>query len=265
MRLYFGNKVSLCIVFSIWSIGVFISIPLLLMVDFLNDPQQCQLNMKPFHLMYIIALNVVLIFIPALILPILYIVMYIKIKSLGNNTIVVNDSKEEKTTSTKNVNNEYKKVSKVCFFKNLNSEVNSCSIAPMKNNKENGNSASFTSQQSKYHRKSTIFIIKSTKKKKNLKFIIIATIVFFCCQIPVRLFLCWSYMVHHFFPIILENNSETEVDESYIFLINLISQITSLIYFLHCISNSIIYNILSAKFRKAFLNGIKNLLLFKIK
>ena len=242
------------------------------MVDFLNDPQQCQLNMKPFHLMYIISLNVVLIFIPALILPILYIVMYIKIKSFSNNTIIINDSKEYKKSPRKNVNNEYNRVSKVCLTKNLYSEVNSCSITPIKKFKEPVTLAkdSITSQHmlvqhNKYPRKSRVVIIQNTKRNNNLNFLIIVTIVFFCCQIPVRLFLCWSYIVHHFSPIILENHSEMEVDDAYIFLINLISQITSLIYFLHCISNSIIYNILSAKFRKAFLNGIKNLILFKIK
>ena len=241
------------------------------MVDFLNDPQQCQLNMKPFHLMYIISLNVVLIFIPALILPILYIVMYIKIKSFANNTIIVNDSKQDKKSPRKNVKNEYKRVSKVSLTKNSNS-VNYCSITSIKGfkdsvklTKDSISSQHMLVQHNKYPRKSTVVIIQNTKRNNNLNFLIIVTIVFFCCQIPVRLFLCWSYMVHHFSPIILENNSETEVDESYIFLINLISQITSLIYFLHCISNSIIYNILSAKFRKAFLNGIKKLLLFKIK
>ena len=319
-------------------IGIFISIPLLWMVDFLNKPQQCQLNMKAFHLIYIIGLNAVLIFIPAMILPILYVVMYMKIKYFGNNIKLIGDSinRPSKTTyfskseidhlnnTTKNTKNTN---SHICLFtgkandnflsvssqgfmfqyqrpsisssKETNSDIinkpkekisdfGKISLSNLKlpksimhkmsfsNVLSNQSSVSLGDANSDKNRiknmklkllneKYNFFLIQKKKRKNNLVFIIIITIVFFCCQLPVRIFLCWSYLLHHFFPITLDAGSKIEIDESHIFIINLISQITTLVYFLHCISNSIIYNILSAKFRRAFLTSIKNVLLFRSK
>ena len=262
VKLYFNNKVSLSIIFSIWTIGIFISIPLLWMVDFITDYQQCQLNMKRFHFIYVIGLNVVLIFIPVMILPILYIIMYIKMKSFDKNTTFVNDSLNRKY--------EYKSLSLSKGSLNKiqnNPKFSVCSISANENCKK----TSITRQGLLLHhnnfcKETSVILIQNTKRKNHLNFIIIVTIVFFCCQLPVRIFLCWSYLINQFSPIVVnDNNLEIKVDESNIFLINLISQITSLIYFLHCISNSIIYNILSAKFRKAFLTSIKNILLFRLK
>ena len=161
-------------------IGIFISIPLLWMVDFLNKSHQCQLNMKPFHLIYIIGLNAVLIFIPAIILPILYVVMYMKIKSFGNNTIIVNDSlkERERKSSFKSEINNFK------YYKS-----STCSTKTNERDKK-GMSDSITNesslfQQTKLSRnfsRETNVLIQITKRKNYLNFIIIVTIVFFCCQ-----------------------------------------------------------------------------------
>ena len=191
--------------------------------------------------------------------------MYVKSKSFGFNTITVNDSlrERERNSSCKNEINDSKRISfsKVCLTKDRYYKSSICSTKTnersKKRIKDSITNESPLFQQSKLSRslsRETNVLIQITKRKNYLNFIIIVTIVFFCCQLPVRIFLCWSYLVHHFSPIILDSNSEIEINESYIFLINLISQITSLVYFLHCISNSIIYNILSVKFRKAFLN-----------
>jgi len=83
------------------------------------------------------------------------------------------------------------------------------------------------------------------------------TLAFFCCQLPCRIFLLWSYLKHYFAPPLIqitENGEEPITVKNDLFYINLISNLSTLIYFLHCISNPIIYNILSIKFRKAFLS-----------
>jgi hypothetical protein len=84
------------------------------------------------------------------------------------------------------------------------------------------------------------------------------TIVFFCFQLPVRIFLCWSYLNHYLLKFVW--NEGLIIDDSNVNIIHLISHITSLVYFLHCISNPIIYNVVSNKFRKAFIQflGINN-------
>ena len=94
---------------------------------------------------------------------------------------------------------------------------------------------------------------------KKVRFIIIVTILFFFCQLPVRVFLCWSYLSDYISPLIVNDTN----DESQVFYIDLLSHITTFIYFLHCISNSIIYNVMSKKFRTAFMSIIKNL--FRLK
>lgn len=82
------------------------------------------------------------------------------------------------------------------------------------------------------------------------------TLAFFCCQLPCRIFLFWSYLTHYFAPppLINSNGEEPIAVKNDLFMINLIANLTKFIYFLHCISNPIIYNLLSIKFRKAFLS-----------
>jgi hypothetical protein len=81
-------------------------------------------------------------------------------------------------------------------------------------------------------------------KKKTSTSISVIAIAFFCCQLPIRIFLCWSYY------------QNLDLDEENFKLINTLSNLATIIYFLHCISNSIIYNILSTKFRNAFIRII---------
>jgi hypothetical protein len=87
----------------------------------------------------------------------------------------------------------------------------------------------------------------------------LVTLIFFCCHVPVRIFLVWSYFKHYLAPPIIdpyESSQSPAAVSQELRTINLISDITKLIYYLHCISNPIIYNIVSIKFRKAFLSLI---------
>ena len=79
--------------------------------------------------------------------------------------------------------------------------------------------------------------------------ILFMTIAFFCCQLPIRIFILWSFSYQ------LKQNSDNPVQSEINYeLINIISFIARLIYFLHGISNPLIYNISSSKFRRAFLS-----------
>lgn len=112
-------------------------------------------------------------------------------------------------------------------------------------------------------RRSTIYKSTNNQNLSTTKFnftIVISfiTLIFFCCQLPCRAFLLWSYLKHYFAPppplTVTETGEEPITLKNDLFYINLVSHLTTLIYFLHCISNPIIYNILSIKFRKAFLS-----------
>lgn len=98
------------------------------------------------------------------------------------------------------------------------------------------------------------------KKRRRFKNAIMVTLIgwaFFCCQLPLRTFLLWSYSAHHASPTYLNFMNESSTTAATILTdsyraIDLLSNIATTVYFLHCVSNSIIYNIMSTKFRRAF-------------
>ena len=88
------------------------------------------------------------------------------------------------------------------------------------------------------------------KKSNSIIFFLIMAIVFFCCQLPVRIFQCWSYL--QFYANLKNETDEVEpLSEFQVKIINIISQALSLIYFMQCLSNPIIYNIQSTQFRRS--------------
>ena len=128
---------------------------------------------------------------------------------------------------------------------------------------------------------------KSTIKNKinHTVAVSMVALVFFFCQLPMRAFLLWSYITHTLndAPAIEIENSmklnasiiptndnlsmETSFEENdsrigveSVHFIDFIAYSTTTIYYLHCVSNPIIYNLISIKFRKAFftLSRFKN-------
>ena len=78
----FNERNSIIALLLIWLIAILISMPFLWMVDFIENPYQCQLNMSLLHLIYVIGMNVAFIFIPTIALSILYAFIIKKIKSV---------------------------------------------------------------------------------------------------------------------------------------------------------------------------------------
>ena len=198
-----------------------ISLPFLWMSEFTRNPNQCYLNMTRNDLAYIFCFNTLLIFIPTIGLAILYMMIIVKLK---RRHIPFGKSK------------------------NLNQldGINEITEAFLQNSYS-------LSVQAKSNRTSIITLSskKCDKKTRQTIIISIVTVVFYCCQLPARLFLCWSYLNDS--VVISFENSNSLSHENFYFL-NLFSHIVTLIYFLHCISNPIIYNLLSSKFRKAFMS-----------
>ena len=90
--------------------------------------------------------------------------------------------------------------------------------------------------------------LKANKKYRSTAQISYLTILSFWCQMPIRLFICWSYTNSYsskfgvdFYGSFIENNFSTLCVYYNIFI---------LIYFLDIVFNSVIYNIFSAQFRK---------------
>jgi len=199
-----------------------ISLPFLWMTEYTTNPNQCYLNMTRNDLAFVFAFNTLLIFIPTIGLSILYIMIIVKLKQ--RNISFPNAKNLNQLDGIHEVNEillpNVKRLSA-----NPKNSVRTPSIVTV--NQKNGN------------------------KTKNTIIISIVTVVFYCCQLPARLFLCWSYLNDS-----MVINFEEQSFETFYFF-NLLSHIVTLIYFLHSVSNPIIYNLLSSKFRKAFMSVSK--------
>ena len=244
------------------------------MVQFENDPDQCHLKMTLFHLVYVLTLNILIIFIPTIGLTILYIIIIFEIKKHMGIFSFLNDSNESKIIRIRNCSaREYTEIFTKEItntnYKSRNSIIN-LNLTVIKDN----NMMTFDHQSGKVNRNNienlfkvdknlrndssvSLFVNKpcfKNEKSNKLKLTMIIssiTIVFFCFQLPVRLFLCWSYLNHYLTTYVW--NDFFTVDQYYVNIIDLFSNISSLIYFLHCISNPIIYNLISTKFRQSFI------------
>ena len=82
----------------------------------------------------------------------------------------------------------------------------------------------------------------------------IVSVLFYCFQLPARLILCWLCL-NGTMKTDYEKNKTQSLNDSDLFKYLLHTVI--LIYYLHCVSNPIIYNLLPSKFRKSFLKFIK--------
>jgi hypothetical protein len=218
--------------------GIIISTPFLWMTEYATNPDQCNLNMRLTHVFYILVLNVVFIFLPSICLTIIYILIIVKLKkhNIKTNDYLIENENETTSFSNLSKNKTSAKMRKLDSEYNLQLE---------------------SDKAIKYMRISS----PSYRGKIKLTLIIsLITLAFFCCHLPVRIFLCWAYLLHYIEPFHLSETQNELVEESKlnnINFINLISHLTTLVYFLHTISNPIIYNVASIKFRKAFMKLIK--------
>ena len=98
----------------------------------------------------------------------------------------------------------------------------------------------------------SLLIHKNCIKERRLTIIIsFVSFLFYCCQLPSRLFLSWAY-INDMMEINYETSDSQLLDNFSLF--NILSEVFALIYFLHCVTNPIIYNLLSSKFRKSFMS-----------
>lgn len=288
VRYFFTKKTSAYVLVSIWCTSILISMPYLWMANYITDPKQCHLNMEKFHLVYVYSINILFIFIPTLSLTVLYIIMIVKIKKISKN-FYSSDNPSNITTKTdlnSNFNNEkilIHRQSSACYFESNNKKLKSSKHVKLHKNNDTISPPKLKVVFKKYpHRNSErqssrerIYLIQnkisinnneidendSKSNVRKLSFTIVLTVVFFCCQLPIRIFICWANWKNNFSPILMDDH-ETESTEDF-YHIDLISRSTTLIYFLHCVSNPIIYNALSIKFRNAFIFIVKNLFSFK--
>ena len=226
----------------IWIISLLISIRLIWIVEFITNPYQCQLFMTDVDLIYVWGYTLFLIIIPAIGLSILYIIIIVKLKKRKSD---FNDSSDiTLNTLSRNIN-----------------QVNKVSSLNRKKYSENSIKETDKAKRSSIisYASTSVNLSKISKLKRNsTTSILVMAIVFFCCQLPIRIFLCWSYYKDYqsIFGLKDELGFMNQIGETKLKFINILSNLVTIIYFFHCISNSIIYNVLSIKFRKAFIRFV---------
>ena len=234
MKYIFSQKRTKIILVFIWLVGFLISLPFIKMVEYSTNPNQCQLSADLKDIVYILSYNIIVLFLPAIALTVLYIFIIIKLKKRNRNffTVIRLEKYSKSYTSSRGT------IDSLYSNNRLDSSSQNIEDRLSFNKDLSCKKISILSRSSLSIQKSNLTII----------FLIMA-IVFFCCQLPVRIFQCWSYL--HFYSS-FKNESEIEpLSELELKIVNIISQASSLIYFMHCVSNPIIYNIQSTKFRSS--------------
>lgn len=232
-----------------------------MMTDFNTDSNQCDLNINLNNLFYLIGLNIVFIFLPTFALTIIYLNIILKVNRRYHNFIEL--FKSNKNTSNSHDIDLEDKTENFPQPATSTPDMQLNRVSSLKITIKNSISSrkesmlNFTVNNSLSQMPERISLNSFRKNAQNkLKAVIkfsLVTLVFICCQMPIRVFLCWSYYNTY---LSLNDIERDNVNEKRFRLINLISNLTKLVFFLHCISNPIIYYVLSIKFRTAFLKFI---------
>ena len=251
---------------------------------------QCYLAITTPYYVYMIVYTTIIIFIPTIFLTFLYLRMIFmlkisyrvnfnevympKLKNLINKSsadlkqkVEINSqSFSEKSDLPVEKNPSMAKIENKCrFYKFSNRHKKKLNKAIRITIKSNDDSSSslinsqklniFKKNQSSFHNINLnrdigkLSQLKALNMRKRFTITILSmTVAFFCCQLPIRIFILWSFSYQ------LRQSSSIEYSEINYELINIISFVARLIYFLHGISNPLIYNISSSKFRHAFLS-----------
>ena len=235
-----------------------------------TNPDQCELHMNFENLLYVICLNITIIFLPVVVLVVLYITIIIKSWNNYRNHIKI--CSFSKISSFKGEKNRFKMLYETYNLKNSNNNINSTLSSEncLNSNLVNGNnneiirlSPSLSTNNSNNteidknrlsSRGSLISLDKIMKEKAKKEFKSIfklstVTIFAFFLQLPRRVFLCWSYLNSYWS--IFDSDYFENFFEQYHYSINPIFfiNVINLVYLLYLIFNSIIYNLFSVKFR----------------
>ena len=278
-----------------WIMSIIVSLPIMHITTYRqyidhnnNIENQCYLDITHGYYIYMVAYTSIIIFIPSIFLTVLYVTIIYKLRVHYNRTISEVSLSTFKSTITRNSleSNEIPKKrtntlevninpveTKVHFYSDIyhtgQSKRKNLFIKKGKRNDSTSSLLQNTQPKCPTTRRQTAVSLDTKYKafnsrKKFTLTILCMTVAFFCCQLPIRIFLMWSFTYHfnqnessqdNFTNSTSEtlNNSNHPEHDSYN-SINLISFTARLIYFLHGISNPIIYNISSSKFRRAFFN-----------
>lgn len=246
---------------SIWLTGFIGSCPLLFFTNYSGpNNNECYLVIDILALIYTISLNVIFIFIPTIGLSFLYAIVVI---NLNHKNKDISISKYSRTSKGSMSNAEYNSISTkktVCIENVEIFAINREETTKNTVDEESKNVSPINSHDRRTQtnpKSSDSFLVRNSKDShsttNHVMILLLITVLFYFCQLPLRIFLIWSYINNYLLAEMPDMYfQEKFISEQYIDLVNFISNSVKVIYFLHCISNPIIYNIMSSRFRTAF-------------
>lgn len=258
----FNRRNSIIILTLVWLLSILISLPFLSVPQYVRDEglTQCIFNFSSFNLIYVVVFYVLLIFVPPVLLIFLYSLIINRVYRYYKDLKRFTDKEIRPSICSRSSPPLLKRhipKSKSLQFENdfVISQKNSLKRSFIYRKSFSGG-----------ERRMTKFDNSIALKKHRLNTTITISLValaFYLCQLPIRIFLLWSYYKNQFAPVLLLPDNTTQATAinqtgsmqhtEFIQSTNLVAYLTTLVYFLQCISNPIIYNLVSTKFRKAFL------------
>lgn len=216
---------------------------------------------------YIGSFTSMFIFIPTIVLCAAYLIIIRKLKELNKSFLHSNDEKaigghnfgkptemsvntvytknkatkkKGKNTNSLNRLNAIRYKSQRPLVKSINHEMNEFS-----ENKSSNSLLNYNCKKSPDSFRANRFMAK----RKQTTTICLISLAFFFCQIPVRLFQIFNTFYEF-------ESSNSDYDVYKFKILNIIFLSSKLLYYLHGMSNPIIYNLMSTKFSRSFKNVI---------
>ena len=230
-----SKKILVKCIILIWVLGVLMATPFIWITNYEKALDECDLNLTFVYLVYIISLNIIFVVLPMIVLTYFYIGIIIKskknYKSIQSMFAPIHIKMEKTSTSSARLSRQPSEVDPL--------KISNIQSMRLRENLDNND---------KEKSSSSVFKLKAKQKFKSTAKISILTVLSFWCQVPIRLFTCWSYtsaysskLGQNYYESFIGNNYKT---------IFIYFNVSTIVYFLNLVFNCIIYNIFSVEFRK---------------
>ncbi|RNA13787.1 hypothetical protein BpHYR1_018834 [Brachionus plicatilis] len=279
VKILFNGQNSTFTLVSIWLVALLVSSPFLLMTEYSSVVEQCWLNLSKIKLLYVFIFNVLFIFLPTICLAFLYIYIIINLRKhnqffssssrqnglrIHSKNSIMLKSKLNKNLASLSEGEKSKFINRDSILENKKLEPGKMKTSTFKWNKKRSRSCSFCFSGTKNNydcrctkseelnvKNSNSFItdfgvnhlhaIKnfSTKKSMNSNQVMLTRIKSSKHSYSSYNKINFTIVISQFYspPLLINNLDSNEID-----IINTISDLTTTIYFFHCVSNPIIYN-----------------------
>ncbi|CAF1055440.1 unnamed protein product [Brachionus calyciflorus] len=243
VRIVNSKKNLLALLIGIWLTSALISTPFISFTTYREENYNgtiisyCYNDRSLFYKIYSSTSTSLFVFAPSFILSAVYLIIIQKLKNINSSFEI---SLLEKTKRDRRSNFSISKSSSCSIFYSNKKECENYDFRKT-------SSVSFLKQKhSIFRNSSTSYLIA---KRKQTITICLISLAFFFCQIPLKIFQLFNFFYKF-------ESTTIEKDLIRFRIMNFIFLTTKFLYFLHGMSNPIIYNLMSTKFRRSFRKAV---------